>query len=77
MSEPSRPETRWAIVRLFLGQAQMIGAVMSFILLIQLGINEWSLGAVVLTCLCTTVSVLLFGGRRSNPPSNSDSKSER
>jgi hypothetical protein len=58
-----RREVRWAIVRLVLGQAQMIGAVVSAYLLISTGMNEVSLGAVVVTCLCTTVSVLLFGRR--------------
>jgi hypothetical protein len=72
MSEPTDPDARlatrakrWAVVRLLLGQAQMIGAVAAAYLLIQTGMNELSLGAVVFTCACTTVSVLLFGGRRS------------
>ena len=38
----------------------MMGAVMSFYLLLQTGVNALSLGAVVVTCLLTTTSVLLF-----------------
>jgi hypothetical protein len=63
--EGRQREVRWAIVRLVLGQAQMIGAVVSAYLLIRTGMNEFSLGAVVVTCLCTTVSILLFGRRNA------------
>jgi hypothetical protein len=62
-----RTAGRGALVRLVLGNAQMLGAVISLLLLllllllIQAGLNEWSLGSAVGTCLLTTVSVLLFG----------------
>jgi hypothetical protein len=55
----------WAVVRLVLGLAQRGGTVVSLILLICTGITTGSLTAVLLTSLCTTVSVLLFGGRRT------------
>jgi hypothetical protein len=48
-----------------LGLAQRGGTVVSLILLICTGITTGSLTAVLLTSLCTTVSVLLFGGRRT------------
>jgi hypothetical protein len=60
----ARKEKAWAVVRLLLGQAQIIGAVASAYLLLTTGLNELSLGFVVFTCGCTTVSVLLFGGRK-------------
>jgi hypothetical protein len=66
-SPPGRPPTRkewwWAIVRLALGQLQIVGAVASVCLLLQTGMNERSLTVVAVTCLATTVSVLLFGRR--------------
>ncbi len=61
---PTSTERRWAVVRLALGQAQMIGALVSAYFLITTGVNEWSLGGAVLTCALTTVSVLLFGAGR-------------
>jgi hypothetical protein len=59
----NRGEKGWALVRLTLGMMQMTGAVVSFYLLLRTGMNDLSLSAVAFTCLCTTVSVLLFGGR--------------
>ena len=61
---PSHNVLLWAWIRLILGVAQMVGAVVSFILLVQTGVNELSLGFAVGTALCTTISVLLFGRRR-------------
>jgi hypothetical protein len=60
---PTGKEKAWAVVRLVLGLAQMIGAVVSLYLLLQIGLASVTLGAVVFTCACTTASVLLFGGR--------------
>lgn len=51
----------WALFRLVLGCLQMAGAVTAIVLLIQIGVTPLSLGVVVVTGLCTTVSVLLFG----------------
>lgn len=66
-SEPTaRPDDRrWAVLRLALGTAQIVGATSALLLLIQTGLNPWSLGAAVIACTLTTISVLLFGGRRS------------
>ena len=61
-------ERAWAAVRLVLGLAQMAGALVSAYLLFQTGMNPLSLGAVMFTCLCTTVSVVLFGGRPRRGP---------
>ena len=60
--EPRGPRG-WAVLRLVLGFAQISGSVTAFVLLLQTGFNRISLAVVVLTGLCTTVSVLLFGGR--------------
>jgi hypothetical protein len=53
------------VLRLALGTAQIVGATSALLLLIQTGLNPWSLGAAVIACTLTTISVLLFGGRRS------------
>jgi hypothetical protein len=58
------PERRWALLRLVLGFAQAFGASLGVTLLLQTGVTKGALLAVTLTGLCTTVSVLLFGGRR-------------
>jgi len=60
----TRRQRAWAVVRLALGIAQMMGAVGTFYLLLQTGLSALSLGGVVITCLLTTTSVLLFGRRR-------------
>ncbi len=60
----ARDKRAWAIVRLILGLVQMVGALVSLMLLLLTGMNAWSLTAVVLTSVCTTVSVLLFGSWR-------------
>lgn len=54
-------EARWAVLRLVLGVAQMIGAVAALLLIITMGLKGLALAAVVITCVLTTVSVLLFG----------------
>jgi len=59
-------DLRWAVVRLVLGIGQMIGAATAVLLIIRGGFNELALGAVVVTCVLTTISVVLFGSRR--PP---------
>lgn len=58
-----KPVITWAIIRYLPGIAQMFGAVFSVILLIQTGVNKYSMVAVVITCALTTISVLLFGSR--------------
>jgi hypothetical protein len=56
-------EQRWAVVRITLGYVQIAGATAAFILLAQVGVTPLSLGIVVATGLCTSISVLLFGSR--------------
>ena len=61
---PSPHEKAWAVARLVLGLLQVMGATVSVYLLIELGVHALSLGSVAVTCLFTTVSVLLFGRKR-------------
>jgi hypothetical protein len=53
-----------ALARFVLGCLQMLGAVVSLFLLLQTGVSTLTLSVVVITCVCTTVSVLLFGSHR-------------
>jgi hypothetical protein len=53
------------MLRLVLGFLQVFGATLGMGLLLLTGVTSLSLLVVTLTGLCTTVSVLLFGGRRS------------
>ena len=62
--QPSVMHQRWLLVRFILGLLQMLGVVISLFLLLETGVSALALGAVVLTCVCTTVSVLLFGSHR-------------
>ncbi len=57
---PTPAERRWAVVRILLGTAQVMGATMSAYLLLQTGTNAWSLGAVAVTGLLVVLSKLLF-----------------
>lgn len=57
------PERRWALLRLLLGFAQLFGTCLSLVLLFLTGVTTVSLTAVVLSGLCTGLSVLLFGAR--------------
>lgn len=54
---------RWALARLVLGGAQMIGASIGAVLLAVAGLTPWSLGVALATTLLTTASVFLFGAR--------------
>lgn len=56
----------WALLRLVLGFLQISGTGLSLALLLSTGVTTVALVAVVVTALCTTVSVLLFGAR--TPP---------
>jgi membrane protein YdbS with pleckstrin-like domain len=56
-------DRQWAIVRMILGLAQVMGAAGSLGLLLATGMNRWSLAAAAATCLFTIVSVFLFGDR--------------
>lgn len=57
------PERRWALLRLLLGFAQLFGTSLSLVLLFLTGVTTVALTALVLTGLCTAVSVLLFGAK--------------
>lgn len=57
-------ERRRALLRFVLGTVQVFGASASIVLLFLTGVNSWSLTAVTLTCVFTTVSALLFGSRK-------------
>ncbi len=61
-SAPTPAERRWAVVRILLGTAQVMGATVSAYLLLQTGTNAWSLGAVTVTGLLVVLSKLLFRG---------------
>ena len=54
-----------ALLRVGLGLAQVFGASFSVVLLLQVGVTKLTLISVALTGLCTTVSILLFGGRQA------------
>ena len=56
-------ERRWALLRWALGMAQMFGAVVSVVLLVQTGANAVSIGAVIVTSLFTVISLWLFRAR--------------
>jgi hypothetical protein len=62
--EPANHEQMWAGVRMLLGFGQMMGAVTGAYFLVMTGLNELTLGAVLVTCTLTTISVLLFGRRK-------------
>lgn len=51
------------LVRLLLGIAQMVGAVLSAILIIQTGLTWVSLAATLIISLLTLLSLLLFDQR--------------
>ena len=61
---------QWAVVRATLGFAQMVGAVASLILLLQLGIVMPTLVTVAATSSLRVVSFALFrSSKRSGPAS--------
>lgn len=61
---PLTPSERWrALVRLWLGLAQMAGAVVSLVLLGMTGVNALSLGTAAFTTALSLTSRVLFGKR--------------
>lgn len=64
-TKPARVDRRAAILRLALGVAQMSAAAFALGLLASEGVTARALAAAVIACTLTTVSVLLFGRRRS------------
>ncbi len=63
MSMPVPMTKRMALVRMFLGLAQMTGAVTAAILLFSTGVSRVSISATVATSCVTGMSLLLFRGR--------------
>jgi hypothetical protein len=62
---PSRSlEAKLDRLQLVLGMSQMAGVTVAVILLIATGVSEWAVLATVVTCVMTTVSVMLFGAKR-------------
>ena len=61
-------DTKWGVVRMCLGLAQMAGATVAMVLLIDTGVSTSSLLATVVACALTTVSVLLFGSKHPRLP---------
>lgn len=57
---PTASEVKRAIVRLALGQIQMIGAVVGLYLLLSVGVSALSVGVVAATTLATIISKILF-----------------
>ncbi len=51
-------------LRVLLGIAQMAGVVCTITLLLRTGVSTMSLVSAMVTCLLTTVSVLMFGSHR-------------
>ena len=68
MLEITPKQRMWAFFRLVLGLGQMVGVGISLYLLAESGMNDLSLGAVVVTCGLTMVSVMLFGNRGAKGP---------
>ena len=62
-SIPGPSERRWAWFRLALSFAQVFGASLGAVLLLQGGVSRLALFVVIATGLCTALSVSLFGGR--------------
>jgi hypothetical protein len=53
----------WTTIRLTLGVMQMTAAAIALGVLVAGGVTALALVLVVLTCLLTTISVVLFGSR--------------
>ena len=56
---------KWVTIRLSLGLLQITGVLVSLFCLSYYGITALALGSVVITCLLTSVSVMIFGDRWS------------
>jgi hypothetical protein len=63
--EPPHKSEALAALRFGLGMAQMFGAVVGFVLLVEIGATETTLVVVLLTTLLSLVSTLIF--RRAAP----------
>ena len=58
-------------LRVLLGIAQMAGVVCTITLLLRTGVSTLSLVSAMVTCLLTSVSVLMFGSQRGQRPGSS------
>jgi hypothetical protein len=70
-------ERSWQIARFVLGVLQMGGAALSLLLILRMGFTKLSLGVVMVTCLVTSISVVLFGARSSQGPIAMEKRKER
>jgi|GEM_PF-3300896 len=61
---PTPKEKAWAVIRMSLGLAQTMGAVVSLYLLVQTGVNALSIGAAAVTTILTLISLALFRGNK-------------
>lgn len=61
---PTAAERRWAWLRLGLSFAQVFGSSLGAVLVLTGGVTTLALLVVVATGLCTTASLILFGGRK-------------
>jgi hypothetical protein len=64
-SADSSESFHWGRLHFVLGMLQMALAVVAMVLLFTVGVTPLSLAAVVLASLLTSLSVMLFGSRRS------------
>jgi hypothetical protein len=60
VKRPNARERRRAILRLLLGQSQMVGATATLILVIQQGVTPTALWGATISGLITLVSLVLF-----------------
>ncbi len=58
-----RKQLAWAAVQLALGQAQVMGAVAGFYLLVTTGVSELTFGVCAVTGFFTLISRAVFRGR--------------
>ena len=61
--EPKRHQRRRAVLRIVLGQLQIIGATVGLLLLLGTGVSGWTAGVITGTGLISLVSWLLFRDR--------------
>ena len=74
-SVASRNLRKRGVVRLVLGQLQIIGATVGFFLLLQTGVSEWTVGVIAATAIVSVTSRLVFRDARLGENVQVDSKS--
>jgi hypothetical protein len=60
---PAPAERRWAVARIAVAQLQLIGAIVSAILLLCTGLSEFTVGAFTFMTVAFVAGRLLFDGR--------------